>query len=144
MTKVTGILREQVRQRARDCCEYCQMPQECDELAFEAEHVLPQKHGGPTVLENLAWACFPCNRFKGPNLSGIDPTSRQIVELFQPRRDSWGAHFHWNGPLLVGLTAIGKATIVVLRINDDDRTAIRRVLIVGDKFPPARVAAPNS
>jgi hypothetical protein len=37
---------------------------------------LPRKHGGPTILENLSLACFPCNRFKGPNLSGIDPESR--------------------------------------------------------------------
>ena len=111
------------------------MPQEFDELTFEAEHVIPEKHGGLTVLENLAWACFPCNRCKGPNLTGIDPMSGQIVELFRPRRDDWHTHFRWHGPVLDGLTPTGRATIVVLRINDDDRVAIRKALIALNRFP---------
>jgi hypothetical protein len=39
------------------------------------------------VSENLALACCYCNRYKGPNLAGIDPQYGNIVSLFH--RGSW-------------------------------------------------------
>jgi HNH endonuclease len=42
----------------------------------EADHVIAEKHGGATSADNLAWACFYCNRFKGSDLASVDPTSR--------------------------------------------------------------------
>jgi 5-methylcytosine-specific restriction endonuclease McrA len=39
---------------------------------------------GLWVLENLALACIDCNLQKGPNLSGIDPETRKVTELFIP------------------------------------------------------------
>jgi hypothetical protein len=39
------------------------MPQECDELTFEIDHVISRKHGGRTVGVNLALSCFWCNSF---------------------------------------------------------------------------------
>ena len=50
-----------VWQRAKYCCEYCQMPQEFDENTFEIDHVISIKHGGPTNYSNLALSCFYCN-----------------------------------------------------------------------------------
>lgn len=32
---------------------------------LEADHSIPHRHGGPTVLENLVTACRSCNRSKG-------------------------------------------------------------------------------
>lgn len=129
-------LREQVRLRAADCCEYCQMPQRFDDLPFEVEHVIPEKHGGLTVPENLAWACAWCNRFKGPNLAGIDPRSGEIAPVFQPRRDAWNEHFRWDGPVVEGITAIGRTTIRVLRMNELWRVAIRESLMAEGIFAP--------
>jgi 5-methylcytosine-specific restriction endonuclease McrA len=76
-----------VRRRAHDLCEYCRLPQGLSSIPFEIDHVIAQKHGGPTEAGNLALACFYCNSFKGPNIAGIDPTSRKIVRLYHPRRD---------------------------------------------------------
>jgi len=70
-------LAEFVWQRARDRCEYCRMPQTCDEVPFEIDHVIAEQHGGKTITSNLALACFADNHHKGPNLSGIDPKTRK-------------------------------------------------------------------
>ena len=56
--------------------------------------------------------------------------------MFNPRRHSWHRHFHWDGPLLVGRTAIGRATILVLEINLDYRVDLRQELIDEGVFPP--------
>lgn len=53
-----AFLTELVRRRARNCCEYCLMPQQYDELLFEIDHIIPRQHGGATVASNLALACF--------------------------------------------------------------------------------------
>jgi hypothetical protein len=56
--------------------------------------------------------------------------------LFNPRRHKWARHFRWDGPVLVGLTPIGRATVVVLEINLDYRVAFRQRLIEEGVFPP--------
>lgn len=78
--------------------------------------------------ETLALACIHCNRFKGPNIAGLDPDSGEIVRLFHPRRDSWVEHFTWIGPHLNALTQIGRVTIALLSINDPEVVAVRRAL----------------
>jgi 5-methylcytosine-specific restriction endonuclease McrA len=47
-------LREAVRQRALFRCEYCQFPERWAELRFQLDHIIPEQHGGRTVLDNLA------------------------------------------------------------------------------------------
>jgi hypothetical protein len=126
-----------VWQRAAERCEYCQLPQSCTRLTHEIDHVLAIKHRGPTVASNLALACFPYNNHKGPNIAGIDPVSRIIVRLFHPRRHKWSRHFRWNGPELIGRTAIGRATIAVLEINLPYRVSFRQALIYEGVFPPS-------
>jgi 5-methylcytosine-specific restriction endonuclease McrA len=59
----------------------------------EADHVIAEKHGGATSLENLAWACFYCNRFNGSDFASVDPASQKIVFLFHPREQRWNRHF---------------------------------------------------
>jgi hypothetical protein len=125
-----------VWERARLCCEYCRMPQEFDEIAFEIDHIIARKHGGPTTADNLALACFFCNNRKGPNLSGIDPVSGRVVELFNPRRQRWGRHFQWVGPRVVGRTKSGRATVAVLEMNLPARVELREVLGSAGLFPP--------
>ena len=122
--------------RARDCCEYCRMPQIYDEIPFEIDHVIAEQHGGETIASNLALACFADNHHKGPNLAGIDPKTGKRTWLFDPRRHNWGRHFRWDGPILVGRTAIGRATIAVLGINLDHRVRQRTQLIAEGVFPP--------
>jgi hypothetical protein len=133
---VDESLRQTVRKRAGDCCEYCQLPQSLTTLPHEVDHIVARKHGGPTKPGNLCLACYLCNGYKGPNIAGIDPESEELSRLFHPREDTWRQHFRWEGPLLVGTTPLGRATIAVLRINLPERVEHRRLLIAADVFPP--------
>ncbi len=87
-------------------------------------------------MANTCFACAHCNAAKGPNVAAYDPESDVLVPLFNPRIDLWDEHFHWQGAVLVGQTAIGRATIEVLRINDADRVEQRLELIDAGLFPP--------
>ena len=115
--------------RAAGRCEYCRFPEAFSYLPFEVDHIIARKHGGPTIEANLAWTCYYCNSYKGPNLSGWLVESDQIVRLFHPRKDRWGDHFVWHGPLLVAKSDIGQVTIDVLEINHPDAVQIREWLL---------------
>jgi hypothetical protein len=129
--------RRTVRERARDRCEYCRLPQEAVPLAsFPIEHIIARQHGGGDGLANLALACHHCNAHKGPNLAGIDPASKQLAPLFHPRRDRWDDHFRWRGPRAIGKTTLGRSTVRVLALNDQELVALRRALIEEGIFPP--------
>lgn len=121
--------------RAHSRCEYCQFPAEHAEADFQIDHVIAQKHGGQAAEGNLALACYYCNTYKGPNIAGIDPMSGRIVRLFHPRRDRWNEHFYWQGPVLAGGTAIGRATIRVLWMNHPLMIETRRSLIELQALP---------
>jgi hypothetical protein len=114
------------------------MPQEFIDALHEIDHVIAEKHDGRTEADNLALACFACNNHKGPNIAGIDLESGQVVRLFHPRRDQWREHFAWRGPLLIGLTPIGRATVHVLKINLRHRVIHRQALIDEGAFLPEK------
>src|SRR5271170_2181288 len=107
-----------VWQRAGRRCEYCRMPQDHDRIRFELDHIISEKHKGPTVAGNLALSCFYCNSFKGSDIASRDTKTRKLTPLFNPRRHKWSRHFRWRGPVLVGLTAIGRITVALLNINE--------------------------
>ena len=92
------------------------------------DHIIARQHAGKTEIENLALACIHCNRFKGPNVAGLDPETAVIIRLFNPRRDRWAEHFTWDGPELKPLTQIGRVTIAVLLMNGPEAVAVRRAL----------------
>ncbi len=120
--------RAQVRARAGDRCEYCQLHQRDSPLAvLHVEHIVPKVHGGADDPANLALACIDCNLHKGPNLTGVDPETNRITALFHPRRHHWADHFEWRGIHLHGKTAIGRTTIRVMRMNSEDQLALRSV-----------------
>ena len=118
-----------VRQRAGDRCEYCRMPSRALPLPFQIDHIVAEKHGGQTVEHNLALACPHCNRFKGPNIAGLDPASGEAIRLFHPRQDFWSEHFRLEGARIIGRTAIGRATVQVLAMNADDLLLVRAELL---------------
>jgi hypothetical protein len=74
--------------------------------------------------------------FKGSDLTSLDAMTRKITPLFNPRRHKWSKPFRWEGPYLVGRTAIGRVTVVLLRINDEHRVRLRETLIAEGAFPP--------
>jgi hypothetical protein len=128
-------LADLVRRRAGNCCEYCRLPQACSSTRFQIDHIIAEQHGGSAIASNLALACLADNNHKGPNLAGIDPRSSKRVWLFNPRRHKWSRHFRWQGPILVGRTPTGRATIAVLAINLPHRVAQRAALIAEGVFP---------
>jgi 5-methylcytosine-specific restriction endonuclease McrA len=71
MSRPSAALVVEVRRRARGRCEYCHFPETHAVIPFEVEHVIAEKHGGATETSNLAFACFYCNRYKGPNIAGL-------------------------------------------------------------------------
>ena len=115
-----------VRQRANSRCEYCQLSEQHSPVArLQIEHIRPKKHGGSDSINNLALACIDCNLRKGVNLTGIDPTSGEITQLFNPRELVWNSHFAWEGLRIIGLSAIGRATVDCLDLNSPDRLMVR-------------------
>jgi hypothetical protein len=99
----------------------------------------PERRSLPEILrEEWRSVAGLCNGHKGPNLSGIDwSTARgKLTRLFNPRRHKWGHHFRYDGPVLVGKTAIGRATILTLAMNDPVTVALRQELIEQGAFPP--------
>jgi hypothetical protein len=122
---VNQLLVQQIWQRAGHRCEYCRIPHPHYRLPFQIDHIIALQHGGASTLNNLAMACFHCNRFKGPNIAGIDPDSRELVRLFHPRTDLWTEHFQFDEARLLGLTPIGRATINVLAMNAEDLLLLR-------------------
>ena len=122
-------LRRQVRQRARDRCEYCRLPQKGTVLTHEVDHIRSQKHGGKTTLDNICWACAWRNSFKGTDIAAYPPGQAQIVRLFDPRSDAWDDHFFWEGAVLRSKTPTAAATIELLRINQRERVEHRRLLM---------------
>lgn len=133
MAAIESTLRELVSARASNRCEYCRIHQDDDPFfRFHVEHIVARQHGGSTIEGNLALACHHCNRHKGPNLSGIDPISGSIVNLYHPRIDRWEIHFAWRNVVLIGLTATGRATVRVLAVNAQDRLDLRSLAARGE------------
>jgi HNH endonuclease len=125
-----AALRQFVRMRAKQRCEYCRLPQTAAPyLTFHIEHIEAQQHVEDDTPENLALACPDCNRHKGPNLVTLDSLTREIVPLFHPRRDVWEDHFRYDGAILEGRSAVGEATIRLLQINTVERVEMRAELI---------------
>jgi len=112
-------------------------------LPHEPDHVIGRQHGGRTALDNLAYTCFQCNPYKGPNLASLDPAGGTLTALFHQRTARWTDHFRLQGAVIEPLTAIGRATAALLRLNDAERVTIRANLLArgrhrppGDRSPP--------
>jgi hypothetical protein len=123
------LLAERVRRRAGDACEYCRIPRAFYPGTFEIDHIIARQHGGSTILANLAFSCLHCNGHKGPNIAGLDPRTKKLTRLFNPRRQKWERHFRWKGPVLVGRTAVGRTTIAVLNMNGTYLVRLRGELL---------------
>jgi 5-methylcytosine-specific restriction endonuclease McrA len=129
LSAIPQELRERVAARAKGVCEYCRMPQSATLYKHEPDHIVPRQHGGETNPDNLALACMRCNRYKGPNVGSFDPASGRLEPLFNPRTQSWNAHFALRGGVIEALTPEARVTAKILRFNDAERVAERRRLI---------------
>lgn len=103
------------------------------------EHILPQSLGGSDDLDNLAASCYRCNEFKGAKTHAIDPETGQLASLFHPRRQVWAEQFAWvnGGTQLIGITPTGRATVIALRLNNDNQVEARSIWIEFGWHPQA-------
>jgi len=140
MTKnqLSRSLKEKVRARAQECCEYCWSQEKFATQSFSIEHIIPISKSGKTVLNNLALACQGCNNHKYSKVIGQDPITGQVVNLYHPRIDNWEDHFCWNPNyvLIIGLTSIGRATIETLNLNRKGLVNLRQILYPMGEHPP--------
>ena len=135
VTRVPAPLRDSVRSRAGGRCEYCLVQEDDLFEPHEADHIIAEQHGGETTADNLAFACWDCNRRKGPNLSSVDPESGEVVRLFHPRLQKWAEHFRLDGFRIIPLTPIGRATVALLRFNSPERLSVRAMLHQIGRYP---------
>ncbi|RIK58725.1 HNH endonuclease [candidate division KSB1 bacterium] len=136
--RVPAKLRQKVIEQAKECCEYC-LSQACFATeSFAVEHIKPRSRGGQTISGNLALACPGCNGHKHVKTKVLDPVTGKLVPLFHPRRQKWQDHFRWSGDYtqIVGLTAIGRATIEALQLNRQSLVNLRQMLYVWGEHPP--------
>ena len=124
-----------VRQHAGNRCEYCRLPQSASPfLTFHIEHIQASQHVRDDDPSNLCLACPHCNLNKGPNLSSVDPKTRETVDLFHPRRQNWHDHFQLDGARIEGKTLTGEVTARLLKINDEEHLEIRTGLILRGEY----------
>ena len=126
MTYISEALRRLVQERSGYCCEYCQISADVTFYAHEVDHVIALKHGGETIAENLAYACWRCNRYKGSDLGSFDPQTKEFSFLYNPRTQQWSEHFCLTDDQIIGLTPEGRTTVQLLGLNSIERCAERR------------------
>jgi HNH endonuclease len=135
-THIPVALRRLTRERAGGRCEYCLIPESAALFTHPIDHVIAEKHGGPTEAENLALSCALCNGFKGSDLASVDPATGEVVTLFHPRRDRWADHFRLEVGRIEPLTPAGRVTARLLHFNDPERVAERELLVRAEVITP--------
>ncbi len=105
------------------------MPDSVALIGHEIDHIIPVKQGGATSPENLAYACFKCNRSKGTDIAVYDEETGNTTRLFNPRTQNWNEHFEMDGLLIKGRTEAGMVTVRLLKMNVDEQIELRRSLI---------------
>ncbi len=133
--KIPADLRQLVSDRAQGRCEYCLLHQDFSIYTHEVDHIIAQKHGGPTTVDNLALSCLSCNRHKGTDIATFDPATGEITLLFHPRNQGWVEHFRLNNGRIEGITPVGRATAKLLMFNTPTRILERQLLITHKYYP---------
>lgn len=131
-------LRRQLEEADDHCCAYCQTLQANSGQRMVPDHIIPISKGGETLFANLCFSCRLCNEFKGSCTAWIDPLTGHTAPLFHPRQQNWFDHFAWEdgGTRIIGLTAVGRATVVRLQMNHEVIVPARRKWVSAGWHPP--------
>ena len=138
MSSISKSLRQQVINEAGYRCEYCRTSSRLIGMPLVMDHILPSYLGGNDERENLAACCYRCNEFKGAKITANDPVTNESISLFNPRLQRWLDHFQWanGGTHIIGITAIGRGTVLALRLNNEDVVQARAIWISLSWHPP--------
>jgi hypothetical protein len=117
---ISQNLRSQIELIDRKRCCYCLTNEANSGMPMTIDHIQPTSKGGLNTIENLCLACRTCNEYKSGTTEAIDPLTGQLAPLFNPRQQSWQEHFQWSNDAshIEGLTAIGRSTVITLRMNN--------------------------
>jgi hypothetical protein len=135
MSYIPESLRQAVAARAKNQCEYCLLHERHSIYSHEIDHIIPEKHRGQTIESNLCYACLDCNRNKGSDFASFDPETDEVALLYNPRQSEWADHFRLEGARIIPLTASGRVTIFVLKLNDPKRLINRQRLHTLGHYP---------
>lgn len=136
--KFSVFIKTQVRQRANRLCEYCHTNERWQYVNFTIDHIIPVAENGSDFVDNLALACFFCNRRKSGKQKAFDSESGDEVFIFNPRTNNWAEHFIWSVDRLriIPLTEIGRATVELLEFNRERVLLIREADVAVKRHPP--------
>jgi hypothetical protein len=140
VTYISAELRRLVRTRAHAICEYCLIAEEDTFFGCAVDHIISEKHGGPTEEQNLAYSCVLCNQAKGSDIGSIHSPTGALVRFFNPRTDDWSRHFALVGARIDGISPIGEVTVRILALNATDRLLERQALRDVNRYPSAAAA----
>ena len=135
-TYINASLRRLVTTRANRLYEYCLIHEDDTHLGCQVDHIISEKHNGPTEADNLAYACTFCNRNKGSDTGSIVRDTDQFIRFYNPRTDRWADHFRLNGVIIDSLTEIGEVTVRILGFNELERLLEREALQMVNRYPP--------
>ncbi|MBE7468961.1 MAG: HNH endonuclease [Anaerolineae bacterium] len=135
---ISTTIRRRVAEAARYRCGYCQTQQAVIGIPLHIEHIIPLALGGSSNEDNLWLACSACNNYKGVQTQALDPETKEQVLLFNPRTQLWADHFAWSDDRaeIIGLTAMGRATVEALKLNQPLIRLARRRWVVAGWHPP--------
>lgn len=76
--------------------------------------------------------------FKRDFVAAIDPYTGAEIALFNPRIQNWNDHFRWDEDKtgVIGLSAVGRATVSRLRMNRHAAVRARRRWVDAGLHPP--------
>ncbi|MCU0468054.1 MAG: HNH endonuclease [Arcicella sp.] len=138
-TNIPTNFKQFIIERSKGYCEYCQCPSDFSTELFSIEHIIPRSKNGSDELDNLAYACIGCNIYKSDKTEFVDVVSQSLSNLYNPRTMNWADHFVWDesSTVILGKTAIGRATIEALKLNRRPVKNLRRALIAIGEHPPS-------
>lgn len=136
---ISESLRNQIAETDRQRCCYCLTSEANSGIPMTHDHIQPISKGGETSWENVCLACRSCNEFKGNSTESIDPLTGEFLPLFNPRLQRWSDHFIWSfdGTKIEALSAIGRATIIRLQMNNPVIIAARWRWAISGWHPPS-------
>jgi hypothetical protein len=118
---------DSVRQRYDYCCGYCGVSEVSSGGEMTVDHYEPVSAGGDDSDDNLIYACYRCNQYKGavhPN--AIDRAQGRYI--LHPLHDDLTQHIHENELTreLEPLTETGRFHIETLQLNREALVEHRR------------------
>jgi len=139
-TYLAEELRQQLVEADDQRCAYCQTTQANSGYPMVVDHIVSSSKGGSTEFNNLCFACHRCNEFKGATTALADPLSGEMTPLFHPRRQTWSEHFMWDatGIRIIGLTSVGRVTVIALNMNNEVILDARRNWVSVGWHPPSQ------